>query len=162
MLHAHGICIAVGALAVLSACGPTKQVAAPRLATVTIAGTTFQLEVADTDADIDRGLGGRAAIPADGGMLFVFPDADTRFFVMRDCPTPLDLIYLDDDWRVISTHVMLPEPPRRVGELDGAYDARLKSYISDGPARRAIEVAGGTISRMSINVGDVVEPIPPR
>ena len=63
-----------------------------------------------------RGLGGRTHIDPHGGMLFVFPFRTPTAFVMRDCPVPIDVAFLDSSGRVIAVHEMTPEPPRRAGE----------------------------------------------
>lgn len=162
--HIRASAITLGIAAILAVgCSPRRSPPEARFASVTIAGKAFNLEVADTDAAIDHGLGGRSSISPDGGMLFVFPDNEVRFFVMRDCPIPLDLIYLDDDWRIISVHSMQPEPPRGAAESPEAYDARLKSYSSDVPARRAIEIRGGVLDHLAVKTGDAVRlDAPPR
>lgn len=139
----------------------TTTINNPRLATVVISGKTFRLELADDDAALDRGLGGRTGIPADGGMLFVFPEEDVRFFVMRDCPVPLDLLFLDAAGRVLATHAMQPEPARAPGESAEAYDARLKVYSSNEPALFAVEIRGGTILDVAVNPGDLVRIVLP-
>ena len=43
-------------------------------------------------------------------MLFAFPDARERQFVMRDCLIPLDIVFLDPGGRVIRTAHMPLEP----------------------------------------------------
>jgi len=136
-------------------------------AKVGIGGKTFFLEVANTDATRFRGLSERTTIAADGGLIFVFPTgrAAVQGFVMRDCPIPIDIIYLDATGRVLAMHAMLPEPPRDPAKGEGtpadtsnrAYDARLKQYSSRFPAQFAIELAGGTIKTLSIKEGDKIE-----
>jgi len=64
------------------------------LVAVMVGGRTLQLEVADDELGRERGLGGRAAIAEDGGMMFVFPRPEWQVFVMRDCPISIDVIFL--------------------------------------------------------------------
>src|SRR3954469_19885695 len=59
---------------------------------VKISGKTFHLELALEQDKRFKGLSDRESIPADGGMLFVFPQPVTSSFVMRDCPVPIDII----------------------------------------------------------------------
>jgi hypothetical protein len=131
----------------------------PALPTVgaTIAGERFALEVARDAATMYRGLGGRMRIDPAGGMLFVYAQAQPLAFVMRDCPVPIDVAFLDAIGRVINLHEMRPEPPRRPDESQAAYEARLPQYRSALPARFAIEVAGGRLRALGIGPGDRVE-----
>ncbi|MCA9297127.1 MAG: DUF192 domain-containing protein [Phycisphaerales bacterium] len=121
---------------------------------VTINGETFRLELAvDNDARA-LGLGGRTSIEPDGGMLFVFPDADERSFWMKNCLTPMDIMFLGPTGRITAMYEMPVEPPRRSDESDVAYELRLKSYRSNGRAQYAIELAPGSITRLGVQVDD--------
>ena len=157
--------IALVLLALLSAAGSLRSTARDepdRVVTAVIAGQRFDLELAADAASRDRGLAGRSEVSARGGMLFVFPDAEWQLFVMRDCATPIDLLFLDESGVVTAAYSMLPEPPRTTGERAGtvegdrAYDARLKGYASPGPSPFAVEVKGGTIESIGVRVGDRV------
>ena len=117
---------------------------------VTIAGRTFDLELATTRAARYQGLSDRASIPEDGGMLFVFPDEAERSFVMRRCLVPIDLIYLDAEGRVLNTHQMTVEPYDRP-------EWQLTSYRSDGKAQYVIELRGGTLDELDLSRGDRVD-----
>jgi uncharacterized membrane protein (UPF0127 family) len=123
----------------------------------TIGGERFALEVARDAATMYRGLGGRARIDPHGGMLFVYPVAEPLAFVMRDCPVPIDVAFLDAVGRVINQHEMKPEPARKTGESEAAYEARLPLYRSALPARFAVELAGGRLRALGIGPGDRVE-----
>lgn len=124
---------------------------------VRIKGKLFHLEVAATDDVRMKGLGGRDYIAPDGGMIFVFARAQPLGFVMRDCPIPIDIAYLDGAGRVVSMHEMEPEPPRREDETDFQYEARLPQYPSRFPAQFAVEVAGGRLKELGVEVGDKFE-----
>lgn len=148
-------------LAALLIHGCTNR-ASDGLARVTIAGKVFRLEVAADEAAQDKGLGGRTHLAPDSGMIFVFPEPLWHEFVMRDCVIPLDLLYVDDNGRIISMHAMLPEPPRTPAERadhpaeDFAYTARLTPYPSGAPCPFVIEIAGGSIEALGVKVGDRV------
>ncbi|MEB2345748.1 MAG: DUF192 domain-containing protein [Deltaproteobacteria bacterium] len=123
---------------------------------ILLGGERFRLEVAADPQAMHRGLGGRRVIPPNGGMLFVYPAPGPLAFVMRDCPVPIDVAFLDAQGRVLNVHTMQPEPPRRPGESDAAYERRLPGYPSAGPARYAIELAGGRFAALGIGPGDRV------
>ena len=65
-------------------------------------GVSLKIEVATTSAAQERGLSGRASIPNDYGMLFVFPKDGLYGFWMKDMLTPIDIFLLDDKGQVIS------------------------------------------------------------
>lgn len=151
---------------------PTQPKAEDTHTTVTIAGKRFSLELALDDEHRFKGLSGRENIPPDGGMLFVFTRAAPQAFVMRDCPNPIDIIYLDANGRVISTYEMTPELPRTDAErmmappfpgapawanVNAAYEARLKPYPSRFPSQFVIELRGGTLPGLKLKPGDKVE-----
>jgi uncharacterized membrane protein (UPF0127 family) len=127
---------------------------------VVIGGEPFTLEVARDPAAQYRGLGGRTSIDRHGGMLFVFPVSQILAFVMRDCPIPIDVAFLDADGRVVATHEMQPEMPRGPGETAIAYEQRLHLYGSGLPAHYAIEMAGGRLRELGVHGGDAIE-LPP-
>ena len=151
-----GVVVWVG----LRGCGPTAYgpppppgaAASQPLPTteLTIDGRTFELELALTPDQRYQGLSDRHAIPADGGMLFVFPEAAHRTFVMRRCLVPIDLIFLDADGRVVRMHQMQVEPY-------GRPEWQLTDYDSDAPAQYAIELKGGMLNELDLSRGDRID-----
>ncbi|MBS0187808.1 MAG: DUF192 domain-containing protein [Planctomycetes bacterium] len=129
-----------------------------KLTQVTISGKPFTLELAMDQASRVQGLSGRKEIPDSGGMLFVFPDSEVRVqeFVMRDCPIPIDIIFLDRSRRVTGSHAMLVEEPRRESEDMQTYENRLKRYSSRFDAQFAIELKGGTLEKLAIKPGEQI------
>lgn len=124
---------------------------------VRIAGKAFHLELAlDNDTRM-KGLGGRTFIEPDGGMLFAFRAPQPLNFVMRDCPIPIDILFLDGTGRVVATHTMLPEEPQRDGESEAAYEGRLKRYESRFDAQFVIELAGHTLDTLPVKEGDKID-----
>lgn len=124
---------------------------------VTIAGQEFRLELAADPYTRHRGLSGRREIPRDGGMLFAFRRPEPLEFVMRDCPIPIDIAFLDAGGRVLAVHAMRVEPPRAAGEGALAYEDRLTRYASGVPAQFAIETAGGRLAELGLAPGARVE-----
>ncbi len=163
---AHIALLAV--LSALLALGPAScdDRSSATIATVSISGKSFHLELAlDTQARF-RGLSERTYIEPDGGMLFVFPrdQIAVHAFVMRDCPIPIDIIYLDPSGRVVASHAMTAEPPRDPARGEGTpadannpqYNSRLKGYSSRFPSQFVIELAGGTLAKLNLKEGDVI------
>jgi uncharacterized membrane protein (UPF0127 family) len=143
-----------GALALGSGCQEKPREARER---VVMGGETFWLEPALDDATRVRGLGGRESIPADEGMLFVFTRPMQLSFVMRDCLTDIDIAFLDPVGRVVAVHEMKAEAPKRPEESAQDYEMRLKQYPSRYASQIVVEVAPGTLARLQVKPGDLVE-----
>lgn len=140
-------------VAVLPGCdAPAVNATATAVETAeaTLGGERFTLQTALTPDDRFQGLSGVAELPENGGMVFVFPDAAPRAFVMRDCLIPLDIVFLDPGGRVIRTAHMPLDPP-------GTPERNLTRYESRYPAQFVIELAGGTLERLDLAPGDSVE-----
>ena len=138
----------------LSGC---DQKAGADVARVKIAGKSHFLEVAATNEVRYKGLGGRTFIEDDGGMIFVFRSPAVLSFVMRDCPIAIDILYLDGSGRVVAAHEMKAEEPRKPGETDETYNLRLKQYPSRFAAQFAVELKEGSIKKLGVKEGDLLE-----
>lgn len=116
---------------------------------VSIGNTVFNLELSLTPDTRFQGLSDRKHIDENGGMLFVFPKAKHRTFVMRKCYVPIDIIFLDPGKRVVAMHQMSVVP----------YDtpeSELALYPSHWPAMYAIELAGGTLTKLKLKSGNKI------
>ncbi len=133
---------------------PAAPPPTPVTARVVVAGETFEVEVAADPMTRNRGLGGRTSIPRNGGMFFVLPRPQRFGMVMRDCPIPIDVAFVDAMGRVVTIHEMVPEPPRRSDETPFRYESRLPEYPSGEPVQFALETAGGRLADLDLRVGD--------
>jgi len=140
---------------------------------VKLAGKTFKLDLALNNQTRFKGLSGRTEIPEDGGMLFVFADKQVRSqsFVMRDCPVPIDIIYLDRSARIVAMHEMTIEPERTEAEKvlsavagspdwanqNDVYEERLKRYPSKYATQFVIELKGGTLKTLGLKEGQKID-----
>lgn len=124
---------------------------------IIIAGETFELEVAADDAARAAGLMHRDSIDANGGMLFIYPRAAMRSFWMANCKVDIDILFLDAKGKIVALHRMKAEPLRGEYESETAYHARLKRYSSRRAAQFAIELKAGTIDRLELKVGQIIE-----
>ena len=68
------------------------------------------VEIAATPRTRERGLMGRASLPPDRGMLFLYPEPDVRRFWMKNCLLPIDAAYVDGEGRIVNVVEMVPEP----------------------------------------------------
>jgi uncharacterized protein len=124
---------------------------------VKIKGRTFRLDLAADNPTRMVGLGGREVIPEDGGMLFVFPTAAGRKFVMRNCPVDIDVAFIDPLGNVTAVHHMPAEPPQKADESDFLYENRLARYSSRFAAQFVIELRGGMMKELGIKAGDHID-----
>ena len=113
---------------------------------LTIGKQLFQVEVAATPRERERGLMERKQLPANGGMLFVFEQAATHCFWMHNTPLPLSIAFIDSQGRIVNLADMPPHS-------DDLHCARTN-------VRYALEVAQGGFARRSITTGAQVDGLP--
>lgn len=63
--------------------------------------TCLKVEIAQTNAELERGLQYRQSMPRDEGMLFVFPQNVEAGFWMKNTLLPLDMIWLNESRRIV-------------------------------------------------------------
>jgi len=122
---------------------PTGSISVP---SVEINNTIITLEIADTTEKQWQGLSDRKFLDDNSGMLFVFPNLQTRTFVMRRMNFPLDIIWIKD--RII-LKIDKNLPPE--GEN------YIKRYNSIYPVNYVLEVNGGFTDKHNIKTGDKVK-----
>lgn len=69
-----------------------------------IGGVPISIEIVGTNTLRERGLSGRESLGADEGMLFVFPVEGLYQFWMKDMRFPIDIIWLDSEYRIVDVH----------------------------------------------------------
>lgn len=106
--------------------------------------TKLDIEIADTDYDVQTGLMYRNSMRDDRGMLFVFPTMRERFFYMKNTKFPLDLIYLDNNKKIVS----FQENAKPFDET---------SLPSQVPAQYVLEVNAGLAQKWLLEIGDRME-----
>jgi uncharacterized membrane protein (UPF0127 family) len=111
----------------------------PKHAWVIFGADTVQAEVARTADERAQGLMYRESLARGRGMLFVFPDSQIRSFWMKNTFIPLDIAYLDAEFRIVDIMAMEPE--------------NTTSLPSTLPAMFALEVPLGWFEEMGISVG---------
>jgi uncharacterized membrane protein (UPF0127 family) len=111
---------------------------------VELGGKTFDVEIADTQEKQALGLMFRDSMPADQGMLFIFPNEAPRSFWMKNCRISLDIMYFDKELKMVS--ISADTPPCRV--------SRCPSYPSTGSAMYVLELNAGMASELGVGPGD--------
>ncbi len=110
---------------------------------------TFQVDVARTDAELEKGLMYRTSMPADHGMLFVFKDDATRTFWMKNTLIPLDMIFADADGKI--TTILTNVPPCKLPENQSR---NCPVYPSQKPSRYVLELNAGISDQLGLRNGD--------
>lgn len=101
----------------------------------------LDIEIADTDYDIQTGLMYRSSMEANQGMLFVFDDLRERYFFMKNTQISLDIIYIDDNKKIVSFQ-------KNAKPFDET------SLPSNVPAKYVLEVNAGLADIWLLKEGD--------
>lgn len=113
-------------------------------------GLVLVAEVAHAHAreEQTRGLGGRDALPDNHGMIFVSEKANRGGLWMKDMRFAIDMLWFDSDLALVD-----------VAE-NVAPDTYPTIFRPQRPARYALEVPAGFVSRNHISMGEtiVIEP----
>jgi uncharacterized membrane protein (UPF0127 family) len=146
--------VTTSSLLFISSCKEDKKVIAPLKIEFTKEGelslhratsdsliARFEIEIADNDYEIQRGLMDRESLRDDQGMLFIFPDLRPRSFYMKNTLIPLDIIFIDQDSKIVSI-------VRDAVPLD---ETSLPSQV---PVRYALEMNAGLSERLGLEQGD--------
>jgi hypothetical protein len=105
---------------------------------------TFTVEIADDDAERERGLMFRESLAPDHGMLFHFQRLEMASFWMRNTPLSLDIIFIGADGRILN-----------IADHTTPYsDAPVPAA---GLTRGVLEIGAGRAEALGIRPGDHVE-----
>jgi hypothetical protein len=134
--------------ALLLAAGPVR---AADQHTLEIASKTgvhiFAVEIANTEAQREKGLMYRKNLPDGQGMLFDFKREQDVSFWMQNTYIPLDMIFIRGDGSILRI-------------VENAEPLSTRTIPSGGPVLAVLEVIGGTARKLGIAPGDrVAHPI---
>jgi uncharacterized protein len=103
----------------------------------------IDVEIAENDAERAKGLMYRPYLPDSVGMLFIFDRAEPQAFWMKNTAIPLDIIYVDENRKVVS-----------IQKNTTPYSEQsLPSYQN---AQFVVEVNAGFTDRHGIREGDTI------
>ncbi len=124
-------------------CGPTDRCVEGAAGEV-----TYQVEVQDDDFEIQRGMMCRRSMRPGWGMLFLMPQTRAQRFWMKNTLIPLDMVFLDEDWKV-------------VGVVAEAAPQTLTGRSVDAPSRYVLELVGGAAAKAGVQAGVQARFYPP-
>ena len=105
----------------------------------------IEAEVASNSGDRATGLMHRPSMPAQRGMLFVFPEAGVQCFWMKNTLIPLSIAFIDDSGRIVQIADMQPQS--------------LDNHGSSRPVRFAPEMNAGWFRSRGLAVGAKISGI---
>ncbi|KJD32162.1 hypothetical protein PK35_12065 [Tamlana nanhaiensis] len=104
----------------------------------------FDIEIAETKYETQTGLMYRNSMKANRGMLFIFNDVQPRSFYMKNTKIGLDLIFIDDNNKIVSFQ-------------KNAKPYNEASLPSNVPAKYVFEINAGLVDEKHILVGDSID-----
>ena len=110
-------------------------------------GERYVVEIADDDAERQRGLMFRDAMPIDRGMLFIHDREEPQSYWMKNTRIALDILYFDSARKLVAQQRDVP--PCSLG--DGC-----PPYPSDAPARFVLELNAGEAARLKLKDGTLL------
>ena len=112
--------------------------------TVCFGKSCVEVELAMTPEEIMTGLMNRASLPESGGMLFVFGNEGAHVFWMKNTLIPLDIIWMDDDGRVVYIE----------NDAQPCITPTCPTYGPRVSSKYVLEVNAGYTQRRDINIDD--------
>ncbi|MCB5265762.1 MAG: DUF192 domain-containing protein [Candidatus Cloacimonetes bacterium] len=103
----------------------------------------FDIEIVQKEAELLRGLKFRDKMLANQGMLFIFEYVDYNSFWMQDTYLSLDMVFIDQDYKVI--HIARDTPP---------FSEELISPPS--PNKYVLELLAGSADKYNLKEKDIV------
>ncbi|MEA5668549.1 DUF192 domain-containing protein [Stenotrophomonas sp. MH1] len=111
---------------------------------VELAGTRYQVELAQNDETRARGLMFRDQMDTGSGMLFIHDLEEPQAYWMKNTRIPLDILYFDSQRRLVSQQRDVP--PCSAGDM-------CPPYPSFKPARYVLELNAGQAARLKLEDG---------
>lgn len=103
----------------------------------------LDIEIADNEYETQTGLMYRNSMKPNQGMLFIFDDVQERYFYMKNTHIPLDIIYINQDKKIVSFQ-------KNAKPLDET------PLPSNAPVKYVLEVKAGKADAWSLSVGDSI------
>ena len=104
------------------------------IGTIKLGGQEYDIFIAKSEAAKQQGLQHFKSLPKDEGMLFVINESSPveTFFHMHNVPFPLDMIFLDDEFKVLDVKRGNPEDDKIEGIASYVLEVNADSGIKVG------------------------------
>ncbi len=111
---------------------------------IKIKNIDYKIELAKTTTQKSKGLSGRETLCKNCGMLFIFGLETNLPFWMKDTLIPLDMIWLDKEYKVVDIQTAT--------EINSA-----KLYQNKIPAKYVLELNANDSQKINLNIGDIIQ-----
>jgi uncharacterized membrane protein (UPF0127 family) len=124
-----------------------------KLRQVKINDKSLGVTVAATPAELEKGLMDVKTLPQNEGMLFVFASPDYYGFWMRNTLIPLDIIWLDENKKIV--YIKENAQPC-VADPKNELQAQCETFMPKSKAMYVIEVNSGWVEKNGVKIGNKV------
>lgn len=115
---------------------------------VSVKDLKLDAKIVSKASDRKKGLSDTESLPLAQGMLFVFENTGTYSFWMKDMKFAIDIIWLDENKKIVSiANYAYPEPDKKDGELT--------LYSPSSPAKYVLEINAGLATLNGLQIGDI-------
>ena len=104
------------------------------IGSIKLAGQEYDIYIAKSEEQKKQGLQNFKSLPSDEGMLFVINEDNPveTFFHMHNVPFPLDLIFMDDEFKVLDVKKGNPEDDKIEGIASYVLEINADSGVKKG------------------------------
>ena len=104
------------------------------IGTIKLGGQEYDIFIAKSEEQKQKGLQHFKSLPKDEGMLFVINESNPveTFFHMHNVPFPLDMIFMDDEFKVLDVKRGNPEDDKIEGVASYVLEVNANSGIKPG------------------------------
>lgn len=104
------------------------------IGTIKLNGQEYDIFIAKSEEQKKQGLQNFKELPSDEGMLFVINESNPveTFFHMHNVPFPLDLVFMDDEFKVIDVKRGNPEDDKIEGLASYVLEINANSGVKKG------------------------------
>jgi len=106
--------------------------------------TCLDVEIVETEEERTRGLMFRESLGTNEGMFFIFPSSEIYPFWMKNTLIPLDIIWIDEDFKIVHIEQAVP-----------CVEDPCPNYTPGEKAKYVLETNVGFTQEHKINTGDV-------
>lgn len=124
--------------------GVRPETPAYRTTSLRLDDVIFELDIADTPARKELGLGKRPGLAANEGMVFPYDKPGKLCYWMKDMRFSIDILWLDSTKRVVSIEKSLSP------------DTYPETFCPDEPTQYVVELPAGASERVGIRAGDIL------
>ncbi len=121
-----------------------KRKLSPKEVRAIVNNYNYYLEVAKTPRQRQVGLSNRESLCTNCGMLFIFPRQKIHTFWMKDTFIPLDMIWLDKDFKVVKIATVLETNSEKL-------------YANKNKAKYVIELNANEVFKRDLKIGDTIQ-----